>query len=159
MDGAPDGGQNDLSAIWANGYSIAELWGYSKPVSRPEAAPGQTHVLLWGILSIVEYKVDQGAGHNYLRDRLWNRDWIAIGFLEPKIAEASLQIVPPIKDAKFGRRFSTVGDGVINYTDVRIVRAGDFRTAPSGDSRRPNVLHIPSEYAYRLLGRRLTIIA
>jgi hypothetical protein len=122
MDGAPDGGQNDLSAIWANGYSIAELWGYSKPVSRPEAAPGQTHVLLWGILSIVEYKVDQGAGHNYLRDRLWNRDWIAIGFLEPKIAEASLQIVPPIKDAKFGRRFSTVGDGVINYTDVRIVR-------------------------------------
>ena len=109
VDCAPDDAQNDLSSSWATGYSIAELWGYSKPVSRPEPAALQTHVLLWGILSIVEYQVDQGAGHNYLRDRLWNRDWIAIGFLEPKTAESRLQIVPPIKDAKFGRRFSTVG--------------------------------------------------
>jgi hypothetical protein len=124
MDCAPDGARDDLSGIWANGYSIAELWGHTKPVSRPEPASVQTHVLLWGILSIVEYQVDQGAGHSYLRDRLWNRDWIAIGFPEPKTADSSLQIVPPIKDSKFGRRFSTVGDGVTNYTDVRIVARG-----------------------------------
>ena len=96
VDHAPDGARNDLSGVWVNGYSIAELWGYTKPVSRPEPASGQTHVLLWGILSIVDYQVDQGAGHSYLRDRLWNRDWIAIGFLEPKTADSSLQIVPPI---------------------------------------------------------------
>ncbi len=60
MDHAPDGARNDLSGVWVNGYSIAELWGYTKPVSRPEPASGQTHVLLWGILSIVDYQVDQG---------------------------------------------------------------------------------------------------
>jgi len=124
VDHAQDGACDDLGSIWANGYSIAELWGYTKPVSRPEPASAQTHLLLWGILSIVEYQVDQGAGHRYLRDRLWNGDWIAIGVLEPKTADASLQIVPSIKAAKFGRRFSTVGDGVTNYADVRIVARG-----------------------------------
>jgi hypothetical protein len=54
---------------------------------------------LWGILGIVDDQVSEGAGHQYLRDRLWYQDWIAIGFLDKQIA-----IVPPIRDAKFGRK-------------------------------------------------------
>ena len=123
---------DDLNDVWANGYSIAELWGFTKPVSRDEPPSEHTHMLLWGILSIVEYQVDRGAGHNYLRDRLWNRDWIAVGFLEPKTADSRLEIMPPIKDAKFGRKFSAVGDGTTNYTDIRIVHAQLFTELTAG---------------------------
>jgi hypothetical protein len=112
----------DLVEIWRNGYSIAELWGFSKPVSRG-STPDNTHLILWGILEIVEYQVNRNAGHAYLRDRLRNGDWIAMGFLEPKTPKSRLEILPPIKDAKFGRKQSAIGDGVRNYVDVRIVHA------------------------------------
>jgi hypothetical protein len=59
-----------LKSLWAEGYSIAELWGMSQPVTRGTSAVDGEHLLLWGILSIVEYQVDKGAGHAYLRDRL-----------------------------------------------------------------------------------------
>jgi hypothetical protein len=79
--------------------------------------------LLWGILSIVEYQVSKGAGHRYLRERLWAGDWIAIGNLEPKGSQPELCRVPKIKDAKFGRKVSAIGDGTLKYTGVRIVHA------------------------------------
>jgi hypothetical protein len=123
---------DDLSDVWANGYSVAELWGFSKPVSRGGPALDHSHLILWGILSIVEYQVDRGAGHNYLRERLWNRDWIAVGFLEPKTADSRLEIMPPIKDAKFGRKFSAAGDGITNYIDIRIVHSQLFAELTAG---------------------------
>jgi hypothetical protein len=111
-----------LELSWSHGYSVAELWGMSKPVAHPRPEC-DSHLMLWGILSIVEYQVSKGAGHRYLRDRLWEGDWIAIGYREPRQADARLTIVPPIKDAKFGRKRSAVGDGVTNYADVRILHA------------------------------------
>jgi hypothetical protein len=107
-----------LRSVWENGYSIGELWGKSDPVSRGGPSLEKSHLIMWGILSIVDDQVSEGAGHRYLRDRLTHRDWIAIGFLNRKIA-----VVPPIKDAKFGRKPSAIGDGVVNYIDVRIVHA------------------------------------
>ena len=79
--------------------------------------------MLWGILGIVEYQVDKGAGHRYLRERLWTGDWVAIGVAEPKAPDWKLVRVPAIKDAKFGRKESAIGDGVTNYTDVHIVHS------------------------------------
>ena len=111
--------------VWGHGFSVAELWGMSKPVAHPAKEVDQ-HLMLWGILSIVEYQVSQGAGHRYLRDRLWNGDWIAIGFREPRAEDSRLTVLPQIKEAKFGRRKSEVGDGVINYADVRIVHSQLF---------------------------------
>jgi hypothetical protein len=105
-----------LRNLWENGYSIGELWGKSDPVSRGGPSLEKSHLIMWGILSIVDDQVSEGAGHQYLRDRLWQRDWIAVGFLNGEIA-----VVPPIKDAKFGRKPSAVGDGTVNYLDVRIV--------------------------------------
>ncbi|MGZ3321095.1 MAG: hypothetical protein ACXU9C_08925 [Xanthobacteraceae bacterium] len=119
MDGDPD----RLSVLWAGGYSIAELWGYSEPVTRHTSAVEADHGLLWGILSIVEYQVSKGAGHRYLRERLWAGDWIAIGTLEPKVPDSGLCRVPKMKDAKFGRKVSAIGDGTLKYTGVRIVHA------------------------------------
>ena len=126
MDGDPD----RLSVLWAGGYSIAELWGYSEPVTRSTSAVEAAHGLLWGILSIVEYQVSKGAGHRYLRERLWAGDWIAIGNLEPKVPESALCRVPKIKDAKFGRKVSAIGDGpsdipgcgsfMLNSTPIRL---------------------------------------
>lgn len=109
-----------LNELWESGYSIAELWGLTKPVSRREPASDNNHLILWGILSIVEYQVSHGAGHRYLRDRLWNRDWVAVGFLQHKTPDSCLVILPQIENAKFGRKLSAIGDGVINYIDVRI---------------------------------------
>jgi hypothetical protein len=83
-------------------------------------------------LSIVEYQVSYGAGHRYLRDRLWNRDWVAIGFLKHKTAGSRLAILPPIKDAKFGRKLSVIGDSVTNYIDVRIVHSQLFAEVTAG---------------------------
>jgi hypothetical protein len=111
----------DLKNLWKNGYSIAELWGVTEPVSRGGPTVDNDHLILWGILSIVEDQVSYGAGHRYLRDRLWAGDWIAVGFLDQRLA-----IVPPIKDAKFGRKPSAIGDGVTNYSEVRIVHARLF---------------------------------
>ena len=128
---ATDDGLDDLSRLWATGFSIAELWGYTRPVSHSGAASDGTHVLLWDILSIVEYQVDVGAGHRYLRERLWNRDWIAIGFPEPKTARAELRVMPPVEDAKFGHKLSTIGDGINNYTDVRIVSRNALALLPT----------------------------
>lgn len=120
-DAIPEEAAADLDAIWAQGYSIGELWGFTKPVSRTEVSAGNVHVLLWGILTIVEQQVDHGAGHKYFRERLYKRDWFAIGYREPKTEVSRLMIVPPIEHAKFGRKFSSVGDGVVNYTDIRVV--------------------------------------
>ena len=58
-----DGDPNRWGALWAGGYSIAELWGHSEPVTRNTSSVEAAHGLLWGILSIVEYQVSKGAGH------------------------------------------------------------------------------------------------
>jgi hypothetical protein len=112
-----------LEGLWQQGYSIGELWGYSAPTGRGTSMVDVQHVLLWGILGIVEYQVDQGAGHRYLRERLGSGDWVAIGVAEPKTPFSRLVKVPPFKDAKFGRKPSAIGDGVTKYVDVRIVHA------------------------------------
>ena len=52
-----DGDPNRLGVLWAGGYSIAELWGHSEPVTRNTSSVEAAHGLLWGILSIVEYQV------------------------------------------------------------------------------------------------------
>lgn len=81
---------------------------------------------MWGILGIVEYQIDKGAGHKYLCERLSNREWVAVGYPEPETATSRLQIVPSNKAAKFGRKQSSVGDGVTNYVDVRVLHARLF---------------------------------
>ena len=92
--------------------------------------------MLWGILGIVEYQVSEGAGHRYLRDRLWNGDWIAIGLQGAAEPDRSrLTVVPQIEDAKFGRKRSAVGDGVTNYADVRIVSCAIVRRADRNAAR------------------------
>lgn len=118
---------DDLREVWARGYSVAELWGLSEPVTRGRSAYDQPHIIMWGILSIVEYQVDKGAGHKYLRERLRQSNWVAIGFPEPKTAASRLAIVPCIEDAKFGRKNSAVGDGAHNFVDVRILHARLFQ--------------------------------
>ena len=114
----------DLHRIWQSGYSIGELWGNGQPVSRGGPTLENEHLLLWGILSIVEDQVSHGAGHRYLRDRLWHRDWVAIGFLNQQLA-----VLPPIENAKFGRKPSAVGDGITNYVDVRVVHSRLLKSA------------------------------
>jgi hypothetical protein len=109
------------SALWDCGYTVAELWGFTAPVSRGTSLISEPHGLLWGILAIVEQQVDKGAGHRYLQQRISSGDWIGIGFSEAAAAEKQLVILPQIKDAKFGRRKSAVGDGVTNYVNVRFV--------------------------------------
>jgi hypothetical protein len=111
----------ELRQVWQNGYSISELWGNGEPMSRGGPATETEHLLLWGILSIVEDQVGPGAGHRYLRDRLWNGNWIALGFLSQE-----LSIVPSIKDAKFGRKPSAIGDGTTKYVNARIVHAEPY---------------------------------
>jgi hypothetical protein len=114
----------NLLELWRCGYSIGELWGNGEPVSRGGPTLEAEHLILWGILSIVEDQVSHGAGHRYLRDRLWHRDWIAIGFLDQRLA-----VLPQIENAKFGRKPSAVGDGITNYLDVRVVHARVFEAA------------------------------
>jgi hypothetical protein len=110
-----------ISALWDCGYTVAELWGFTAPVSRGTSVISEPHALLWGILAIVEQQVDKGAGHRYLQQRIGSGDWIGIGFSEVAADEERLVIVPQIKDAKFGRKKSAVGDGVTNYVNVRFV--------------------------------------
>lgn len=112
-----------LEEIWQLGYSISELWGASKPVSRGTSSTESKHVILWGILSIVEYQVDRGAGHKYLRDRLMSGDWVAIGYHDDKAQPKELVQLPRIDSAKFGKRRSAIGDGLNNFFDVRIVNS------------------------------------
>lgn len=124
-----------LALAWDHGYTVAELWGMSKPVTRGGEPSDNSHLILWGILGIVEYQVDKGAGHKYLRDRLWSGDWIAIGMREPRDDLSELVVVPPVKDAKFGRKVSAIGDGVTNYVNVRVLHARLFeKIAAAGDS-------------------------
>ena len=110
-----------MAALWDCGYTVAELWGFTAPVSRGTSVIAEPHGLLWGILAIVEQQVDKGAGHKYLRQRISSGDWIGIGYSEEAADDKRLVIVPQIKDAKFGRRKSAVGDGVTNYVNVRFV--------------------------------------
>ena len=117
---------SDLNVIWGNGYSVAELWGFTKPVSRGSPTLENTHLIVWGILSIVEYQVNRGAGHKYLRDRLWKGDWKAVGYLTPKTPNSQLEILPPIKDAQFGRKSSALGNDITRWIDVRIVHSNCF---------------------------------
>lgn len=118
-----------LQPFWEMGYSIAELWGNSRPVTRGTSEVKSAHLMLWGILSIVEYQVNHGAGHKYLRARLSRGEWVAIGYPEPKTEQSVLVKVPPIPDAQFGRKRSAVGDGITNYVDVRVVNAEIFTFA------------------------------
>jgi hypothetical protein len=118
-----DGDADRLNLLWAEGYSIAELWGRGEPVTRGTSRVDAAHLLLWGILSIVEYQVSKGAGHRYLRERLWRGDWIAIGNLEPTVPESRLCRVPRFEQAKFGRKASAIGDGTSKYIGVRIVHS------------------------------------
>jgi hypothetical protein len=113
--------ENLLSALWDCGYTIAELWGFTAPVSRGTSVISEPHGLIWGILGIVEYQINIGAGHRYLRQRISSGDWVGIGFDEKTADQERLLIVPKIADAKFGRRRSAVGDGVANYISVRFV--------------------------------------
>jgi hypothetical protein len=107
---------NDL--MWTNGYTIAELWGNSAPVARGGPPRNNEHLMMWGILAIIDDQVSEGAGHRYLRERLWQGDWIAVGRLNGQLTR-----LPPIEHAKFGRKPSAIGDGTINYSDVRIVHS------------------------------------
>ena len=115
---------HDLEALWQAGYSIAELWGHSKPVERATRHVDAPHPILWGILGIAEYQIDEGAGHRYLRERLYAGDWLAIGYPAPKTEGAQLTIVPRIADAKFGKRLSAIGKDDVEFVDLRIVHAG-----------------------------------
>jgi hypothetical protein len=126
--------RENLKLAWQQGYSVTELWGMSKPVSRGGEPPDNSHLILWGILGIVDYQVDKGAGHKYLRDRLRIGDWTAIGMLEPRTEQSELVVVPPIKDAKFGRKASAVGDGVTNYVNVRILHSRLFNEIVNSDT-------------------------
>jgi len=110
-----------LKEIWDCGYSIAELWGFTRPITRATSVISEPHGLLWGILAIVDYQVDTGAGHTYLRERIAKGDWIGIGFTASDGSEPQLAIVPKIEGAKFGRKQSAVGDGKTTFTDVRFV--------------------------------------
>jgi hypothetical protein len=110
-----------LTRIWDEGYTVAELWGFTSRVTRGTSVIDRPHGLLWGILGIVEYQVNKGAGHRYLRERLKTGDWIAIGRLVPKEANPDLSRVPVFEEAKFGRKQSAVGDDTVEYVDVRVV--------------------------------------
>lgn len=125
--------RDGLKLAWEQGYTVAELWGMSKPVSRGGTPPDNTHLVLWGILGIVEYQVDKGAGHRYLRERLLNGDWTAIGVREPRTEQSKLVIVPAIKEAKFGRKLSAIGDGQTNYVDIRVLHSRLFREIMAAD--------------------------
>jgi hypothetical protein len=118
----------DLHDLWRQGYSIAELWGNTDPVSRGGPSANNDYLILWGILSIVEDQVRPGAGHEYLRDRLWHRDWLAIGFLEQRLA-----VLPPIDKPKFGRKPSAISDGTTKYIDVRVVHRQTISPSKSGE--------------------------
>lgn len=122
-----DRNQPALMASWEQGYSIAELWGRSAPVTRATSRIEGPHPLLWGILSIAEYQIDKGAGQKYLIDRLKSGDWVAIGYRSPRQPEHPAVIIPASEATKFGRRESAVGDGVTNYVDARIVHAATCR--------------------------------
>jgi hypothetical protein len=110
--------QEAADRLWAQGYSIGELWGRTEPVSRGGPSLEKTHLIMWGILSIVDDQVRTGAGHEYLRDRLWQKDWVAVGKLDGRMT-----IIPPTRDAKFGRKPSAIGHGDIVYADVRVVHS------------------------------------
>ena len=114
---------DDLQDAWELGYSIAELWGASKPVSRGTSAVDSQYPILWGILSIAEYQIDRGAGHNYLRQRLITGDWIAIGYPDDETQPRTLVRLPRIDDAKFGKKRSAIGDGETNFVDVRVINS------------------------------------
>jgi hypothetical protein len=108
--------------LWEAGYSIPELWGFTRPVQRATSVVPGPHHLLWGILGMVEYQVRKGAGHDYLRDRLYSGDWLAIGRLAGD-ASGPLELIPRFETAKFGRKPSAIGDGRVKYVDARVLHA------------------------------------
>lgn len=110
-----------LSRLWQRGYSIAELWGFTSPITRDTSFVEAPHRLLWGILRLAEDQIDKGAGHKYLRERIATGEWIGIGFVDGLPEDAPLVIVPQLKEAKFGRQRSAVGDGTSTYVDVRFI--------------------------------------
>jgi hypothetical protein len=124
-----------LQNLWGSGYSIAELWGFTAPVSRGTSEIAEPHCLLWGILGIVEYQVDKGAGHRYLQARIASGDWVGIGFCQSDEPEKRLAIVPKIKNAKFGRKKSAVGDDAMTFTDVRFVHQKLYAEALAADGQ------------------------
>jgi hypothetical protein len=121
-----DNNLDPLTAAWESGFSIAELWGFRGPVVRPTDQIKAEHALIWGILGIVEYQVSKGAGHRYLRERLWKGDWVAIGVLDNGTESSELVCVPPFENAKFGRKRSAIGDDTVQYANVRILHSQLF---------------------------------
>ncbi len=113
----------DLQELWQLGYSIAELWGASRPVTRGTSSVASDHLILWGILSIVEYQVNRGAGHAYLRERLAKQDWIAIGYAKPRRANSRLVRVPPMEGPEFGKMESAIGNVSEQYVHIRVLNA------------------------------------
>jgi hypothetical protein len=122
-----------LPDLWHCGYSIAELWGFTPPVTRPTSDISEPHGLQWGILRLAEDQIDKGAGHAYLRQRIAAGDWIGIGSSESSAGTREFVIVPKLKDAKFGRKKSAVGDGTTNFVNVRFVHQKLFEELTRDD--------------------------
>jgi hypothetical protein len=118
-----DDNLDPLTAAWESGFSIAELWGFRGPVARRTDKIKAEHALIWGILGIVEYQVSKGAGHRYLRERLQNGDWVAIGVLDNGTEDSEFVRVPQFENAKFGRKQSAIGDETVQYINVRILHS------------------------------------
>lgn len=116
-----------LSRLWNGGYTIAELWAFTAPVDRETSCVISPHGLMWGILRIAEDQIDVGAGHRYLRQRIFSGDWIGIGHQQGPSDDQQLVVVPRIDEAKFGRTNSSVGDGQTTYTNVRFVHRDFFK--------------------------------
>ena len=112
---------DQLPQLWKSGYSIAELWGFTAPVTRRTSDIVRPHGLIWGILRIAEDQIDKGAGHRYFRQRIEAGDWIGIGFREDDLAAERYVVVPRLKEAKFGHKKSAIGDGLTNYVNVHFV--------------------------------------
>ena len=125
-----------LQNLWGCGYSVAELWGLTAPVKRGTSEIAEPHCLLWGILGIVEYQVDKGAGTRYLQARIASGDWIGIGYRRSEPADKQLTLVPKIQNAKFGRKESAVGDDEAVFTDVRFVHQKLYDEAVSAEPPR-----------------------
>ena len=113
--------------LWSEGYSISELWGEPPPpVTRGTSNVDASDCPDWGMLAAIDYKQGGwGAGDNYLRERLSNGDWIALGYKAPRNVHSPLLILPQhiFPQMQFGGDHSSVfGDG-LDFVGVRVIHA------------------------------------